>query len=81
MLSRMGEHTDPTAAETELTWNQRMHAIHRDELLSQGVWNALMVNTRAGDTANGFASLRDAADYFGQSLTNYTPPVCGHANL
>jgi hypothetical protein len=58
-----------------------MHAVYRDEFLSQGVRNALVVNTRTRDTANGFTVLRDAADYLGKSLTNNTPPVCSHANL
>ena len=75
------EYSAYTAAKTEPTRNQRMHSVYRNELLSQGVGNTLVVNTRARDAADGFASLRDAADYFGQSLTNYTPPVCGHANL
>ena len=40
-----------------------------------------MVNTRTRNTADGFASLRDAPDCLSESFTNDTPPVRGHANL
>jgi hypothetical protein len=82
MLSAICEYKGRTAAERSgRTWDQRMHAVNGDELLGEGVGNALVVNTRTRYAANGFTSLRNASDCFGQSLTNDTPPVCTHANL
>ena len=81
MLSMICEYDVYAATNTGLTRNQRMHSVYRDELLSQGVGNALVVNTGTWDTADGFTSLRDAADYLSKSLTNDAPPVRGHANL
>jgi hypothetical protein len=40
-----------------------------------------MVNARTRDPADGFASLRNASDCLGKSLTNDAPPVCAHSNL
>ena len=81
MLSAMCKYSKNTGAKLQRTWNQRMHAVHRDELLSQGIRNALVVNTRTRDPADRFASLRDASYCLGKSLTDDTPPVCTHANL
>lgn len=37
-----------------LTWDQRMHAIHRYELFCQGIGDAVVVYTRAWNAANVF---------------------------
>jgi len=58
-----------------------MHAVNRNKLLGKGVWNGLMVNARTGNPADGFASLRNASDCLGKSLTNDAPPVCAHGDL
>lgn len=59
--------------ENGLTWNQRMHAIDRDELLGQRIGNALVVDSGARDPADGLACFRDTANCFGELFTDDAP--------
>lgn len=81
MLSEIHQLGVLDTVSSELTWNQRVHAVHRDELFGQRVGNTLVVHTRAWDSADGFTGLRDASDCLGQRLADDTPPICMHSNL
>jgi len=58
-----------------------MHAIHRDELLSQRVRRAVGRGATAGDSTDDFAGLGEPAEVLRESLAGDAPPVGGHAGL
>lgn len=57
-----------------LTWYKRVHAVYGYKFFGERIWDALVVNSRTWDSADGFACFGDSAYDLVESFSCDTPP-------